>query len=92
MHNSTNGSVTEINPQALGNRVLLMREELAKGVAPLVPNLVHSRNMDVLRKHLEQTSYTSGEVMNPAQLLAKQRQTERRGGGGTSSRPGRLRG
>jgi hypothetical protein len=54
------GSVQEISPQQLGNRVLLMREELAKTVLKLVPTDIHERNMTVLRKHLEQSSYTSG--------------------------------
>lgn len=58
---STSGDTKEISPQMLGNRVLKMREGLVAPVCKLVPNTVTDANMAVLRKHLETTSYTSGE-------------------------------
>lgn len=70
----------EINPAQLGERVLKMREGLAVSVCKVVPTVVGRRNVSVLRKHLENTSYISGSLDNT-------QDRRRRAGSGGRRRP-----
>ena len=76
--NPSSGSTHHVNPQVLGRRVILMRAELSKSVGKVVPGDIQKRNMDILRKHLEATSYISGTSE------AKGASGYRRGGEGNS--------
>eukprot|EP00892_Ulva_mutabilis_P001154 jgi/Ulvmu1/11039/UM007_0220.1 len=58
--NPSSGAEHMINPQQLGNRVILTRAELGKTVSGLVPSQMEKRNITLLRKHLTDTSYISG--------------------------------
>lgn len=60
MVNPSSGAEHTINPQQLGNRVILTRAELGKTVSEIVPNHMEKRNITLLRKHLTDTSYISG--------------------------------
>lgn len=60
MVNPSSGAEHTINPQQLGNRVILTRAELGKTVSGLVPQQIEKRNITLLRKHLTDTSYISG--------------------------------
>lgn len=56
-----NGVEHLISPPALANRVMAMREALAKGMTKFdFPTYVGRKNVEVLRQHLETSSYTSG--------------------------------
>lgn len=58
--NPSSGTEHTINPQQLGNRVIVTRAELGKTVSEMVPNQMEKRNITLLRKHLTDTSYISG--------------------------------
>lgn len=58
--NPSSGAEHTINPQQLGNRVILTRAELGKTVSQIVPKNIEKRNITLLRKHLTDTSYISG--------------------------------
>lgn len=56
-----NNQVHYISPPAIANRVMAMREELAVGMKKFdFPTYMARTNTEVFRKHLEQSSYTSG--------------------------------
>lgn len=76
--NPSSGKKHHVNPQQLGNRVILMRAELSKSVGQMVPGDIQKRNMSILRKHLEATSYISGSSEGKGQS------GYRRGGEGNS--------
>ena len=78
---NTTGATVEIHPAQLGERVLKMREGLAVSVAKVVPSVVGRRNVAVLRKHLENTSYISGSLDN------SQDKRRRAGSGGRRRAP-----
>lgn len=77
--NPSSGSKHHVNPQQLGNRVILMRAELSKSVATTMVNHMNDRNMKILRQHLEATSYISGSSEGK-----KRGDGYRRGGEGNS--------
>jgi hypothetical protein len=79
--NKSSGSQHHINPQQLGNRVILMRAELAKSVSQMVPNEIQKRNVEVLRKHLENSSYISG---SSERSRGREKKGYRRGGEGVT--------
>ena len=78
MVNPSSGSTHHVNPQVLGRRVILMRAELSSAVGKVVLSDIQKRNMSILRKHLEATSYISGSSE------AKGQSGYRRGGEGSS--------
>ena len=49
-----------VSPAQLAHRVLAMRELMARTVTQGFPEFVTRTNVDVLRQHLEASSYTSG--------------------------------
>lgn len=49
-----------VNPMDIADRVLLVREELAISLATGFDQYVARGNVDVKRKHLQNSSYTSG--------------------------------
>lgn len=56
-----NGAEHFISPPALANRVMALREALARGMSKFdFPTYVGRNNVEVLRQHLETSSYTSG--------------------------------
>jgi hypothetical protein len=61
-----------VSPAQLAHRVLAMRELMARTVTAGFPEFVTRTNVEVLRQHLESSSYTSGSHAESAT-----------GGGGT---------
>ncbi len=81
MKDSVTGMEHFVSPAQLAHRILAMRELMARTVTAGFPEMVTRTNVDVLRQHLESSSYTSGTTSNtPA------------GGGGAADKGGRGRG
>ena len=69
-----NNKVHNISPTQLGHRIMLSREALAKGMSKFdFPTYVSRTNTEVLRQHLESSSYTSGSYNKADQGRRKRR-------------------
>jgi hypothetical protein len=60
------GQTHMVNPTQLASGVLAVRKELAGHVAKQLPGAVQAGSVGVLRRHLEEHTYVSGNAGNDA--------------------------
>ncbi|KAK9834304.1 hypothetical protein WJX81_005155 [Elliptochloris bilobata] len=66
IHEATTSKRHLINPQALARRIMIVRESLATALTgPGLPQFLARANLEVQRRHLESSSYTSASWGKP---------------------------